>query len=194
MQHNPESLKFQEIKALSCKHYPDILIFGWTRTCTRISAGFGFLIKRRLIISYANNEKSVIVLPVELPQVFYVFDFLTRLCWPSVPVQPDPVQTCQPTDLSFPESPTSFIVRLKKKKKVSPCNKPMRKRERVIEKMGWEQMWARMGVKAVSEPQAVAASRRTFSPPTLARVARGLSLKRNAELRPQWLFCFLTCR
>lgn len=43
----------------------------------------------------------------------------------------------------------------------------MRKRERVIEKMGWEQMWARMGVKAVNEPQAVAASRRTFSPPTL---------------------------
>ena len=43
----------------------------------------------------------------------------------------------------------------------------MRKRERVIEKIGWEQMWARMGVKAVSEPQAVAASRRTFSPPTL---------------------------
>lgn len=36
-----------------------------------------------------------------------------------------------------------------------------------MEKMGWEQMWARMGVKAVSEPQAVAASRRTFSPPTL---------------------------
>lgn len=55
----------------------------------------------------------------------------------------------------------------KKKKNVSPCNKPMRKRESVIEKIGWEQMWARMGVKAVSEPQAVAASRRTFSPPTL---------------------------
>lgn len=43
----------------------------------------------------------------------------------------------------------------------------MRKRERVMEKIGWEQMWARMGVKAVSEPQAAAASRRTFSPPTL---------------------------
>lgn len=43
----------------------------------------------------------------------------------------------------------------------------MRKRESVMEKIGWEQMWARMGVKAVREPQAVAESRRTFSPPTL---------------------------
>lgn len=49
----------------------------------------------------------------------------------------------------------------------------MRKRERVIEKIGWEQMWARMGVKAVREPQAAAESRRTFSPPTL-RVHRSL--------------------
>lgn len=61
----------------------------------------------------------------------------------------------------------SHLPHHERKKKVSPCNKPMRKRESVIEKIGWEQMWARMGVKAVSEPQAVAASRRTFSPPTL---------------------------
>lgn len=27
VKHNPESLKFQEIKALSCNHFPDILIF-----------------------------------------------------------------------------------------------------------------------------------------------------------------------
>lgn len=50
---------------------------------------------------------------------------------------------------------------------VSPCNKPMRKRDSVMEKMGCEQKWARMGVKAVMEPQAAADSRRTFSPPTL---------------------------
>lgn len=76
---------------------------------------------------------------------------------------------------------------------VSPCNKPMRKRERVIEKMGWEQRWARMGVKAVSEPQAVAASRRTFSPPTLevhGSLVQTLPGRRTAALRPQRLFCF----
>lgn len=36
-----------------------------------------------------------------------------------------------------------------------------------MERIGWEQKWARMGVKAVIEPQAAADSRRTFSPPTL---------------------------
>lgn len=50
---------------------------------------------------------------------------------------------------------------------VSPCNRPMRKRDRVMERMGWEQKWARMGVKVVIDPQAAADSRSTFSPPTL---------------------------
>lgn len=36
-----------------------------------------------------------------------------------------------------------------------------------MERMGWEQKWARTGVKAVIEPQAAADNRRTFSPPTL---------------------------
>lgn len=43
----------------------------------------------------------------------------------------------------------------------------MRKRASVMERIGWEQKWARMGVKAVIDPQAAADSRRTFSPPTL---------------------------
>lgn len=43
----------------------------------------------------------------------------------------------------------------------------MRKRDSVMERIGWEQKWARMGVKAVIDPQAAADSRRTFSPPTL---------------------------
>lgn len=38
-----------------------------------------------------------------------------------------------------------------------------------METMGWEQRWAKMGVKAVIEPQAAADSRRTFSPPTLKK-------------------------
>lgn len=50
---------------------------------------------------------------------------------------------------------------------ISPCSRPMRKRASVIERIGWEQKWARIGVKAVIEPQAAADSRRTFSPPTL---------------------------
>lgn len=36
-----------------------------------------------------------------------------------------------------------------------------------MERIGWEQKWARTGVKAVIEPQAAADNRRTFSPPTL---------------------------
>lgn len=43
----------------------------------------------------------------------------------------------------------------------------MRKRHSVMDRIGCEQNWARMGVKAVIDPQAAADSRRTFSPPTL---------------------------
>lgn len=43
----------------------------------------------------------------------------------------------------------------------------MRNRASVMERMGCEQKWASMGVKAVIEPHAAADSRRTFSPPTL---------------------------
>lgn len=60
-----------------------------------------------------------------------------------------------------------FVVVFFRKPPVSPCNNPMRKRDMVMERMGCEQKWARMGVKAVMDPQAAADSRRTFSPPTL---------------------------
>lgn len=59
---------------------------------------------------------------------------------------------------------------------ISPCSRPMRKRASVIERIGWEQKWARIGVKAVIEPQAAADSRRTFSPPTLWTEHRWVAL------------------
>lgn len=43
----------------------------------------------------------------------------------------------------------------------------MRKRETVMETMGWEQKWAKIGVKAVIAPHAAADNSITFSPPTL---------------------------
>lgn len=43
----------------------------------------------------------------------------------------------------------------------------MRKWDMVMEMMGCEQKWARMGVNAVMAPHAVADSNITFSPPTL---------------------------
>lgn len=49
----------------------------------------------------------------------------------------------------------------------SPCRRPMRKRDTVMETMGCEQKRARMGVNAVMAPHAVADSNITFSPPTL---------------------------
>lgn len=49
----------------------------------------------------------------------------------------------------------------------SPCRRPMRKRDTVMETMGCEQKWARMGVNAVMAPHAAAESNITFSPPTL---------------------------
>lgn len=37
----------------------------------------------------------------------------------------------------------------------------------VMETMGWEQKWAKIGVKAVIAPHAAADNSNTFSPPTL---------------------------
>lgn len=57
----------------------------------------------------------------------------------------------------------------------------MRKRDSVMERMGCEQKWARMGVKAVMDPQAAADSRRTFSPPTLWTQHRHPDVASNAK-------------
>ncbi len=52
----------------------------------------------------------------------------------------------------------------------------MRKREMVMATMGWEQKWAKIGVKAVIAPHAAADNSNTFSPPTLNK-----STKTNKE-------------
>lgn len=56
----------------------------------------------------------------------------------------------------------------------------MRKRDTVMETMGCEQKWARMGVNAVMAPHAVADSNITFSPPTLFKTTHTVGM--NAVL------------
>lgn len=53
----------------------------------------------------------------------------------------------------------------------------MRKRDTVIETMGCEQKWARMGVNAVMAPHAAADSNITFSPPTLFKTTQTTAMK-----------------
>lgn len=70
----------------------------------------------------------------------------------------------------------------------------MRKRASVMEKIGWEQRWARIGVKAVMDPQAAAESRRTFSPPTLGRDRdKDENIETDVHLLLQTLVTRITC-
>lgn len=58
----------------------------------------------------------------------------------------------------------------------------MRKRDTVMETMGCEQNWARMGVNAVIAPHAAADSNITFSPPTLFKTTQHTTSTMKAVL------------